>query len=350
MWGDYHARELALYIQRVADGAAVSDFFSELPMIISDINQNTRDAVSRAAPDTQHCRRTPPPIQATNFSTGLVTLEPNGGQVPWHNQEQEEVYFIVEGTAEMCLGEERRELSAGQAVYIPPGVFHQLTNVGDTPLQDDLLLRPRRRCRPLAPGTGRHACRRPASMPRRSPPAPGRSAPTNQPNSYPSPLQNHLTAIDGHQVPQNRHHHERRHRTHGHQPALLRSILAIIKQGGVKISDDEVIMPDPILVGRSDDKLESSPRGRRYPRSTRPILTRRWPTALLQSTSTPRRPTGAPTASGRRSPPASTSTARSRPPTTRATPYELYQAQEAGVKHGVVQDKLWLPGLLKLKT
>jgi mannose-6-phosphate isomerase-like protein (cupin superfamily) len=24
--------------------------------------------------------------------------------VPWHNQEQEEIYFIVEGTGEMCLG------------------------------------------------------------------------------------------------------------------------------------------------------------------------------------------------------------------------------------------------------
>jgi len=73
------------------------------------------------------------PIQAKNFSIGNVTLEPNGGQVPWHNQEQEEVYFILEGTAEMCLGEERRTLTAGQAVYIPPRVFHQVTNIGDTP-------------------------------------------------------------------------------------------------------------------------------------------------------------------------------------------------------------------------
>ena len=73
------------------------------------------------------------PIQATQFSMGNVTLDPNGGQVPWHNQEQEEIYFIVEGTAEMCLGEERQILTAGQAVYIPHNVFHQLTNVGDTP-------------------------------------------------------------------------------------------------------------------------------------------------------------------------------------------------------------------------
>ncbi len=33
----------------------------------------------------------------------------------------------------MCLREERRILKGGQAVYIPPRVFHQLTNVGDKP-------------------------------------------------------------------------------------------------------------------------------------------------------------------------------------------------------------------------
>jgi mannose-6-phosphate isomerase-like protein (cupin superfamily) len=75
------------------------------------------------------------PIQATNFSLGYVTLDPNGGQVPWHNQEQEEIYFVLEGTGEMCLGAERQTVSSGQAVYIPSGVFHQLTNISDTPLK-----------------------------------------------------------------------------------------------------------------------------------------------------------------------------------------------------------------------
>src|ERR1041385_5025556 len=36
---------------------------------------------------------------------------------------------------------------------------------------------------------------------------------------------------------------------------LLRSIKAIIDQGGVRLSDSEVIMPDPILVGRNEAKL-----------------------------------------------------------------------------------------------
>jgi len=38
---------------------------------------------------------------------------------------------------------------------------------------------------------------------------------------------------------------------------LLRSICPIMKQGGIRISDNEVIMPDPILVGRNPEKLRA---------------------------------------------------------------------------------------------
>jgi mannose-6-phosphate isomerase-like protein (cupin superfamily) len=102
-------------------------------MIVSDIHQIpgrrypagrwTRNVVGGVAP-----------IQANQFAMGYVVLNPKGGQVPWHNQDQEEVYFVVDGTGEMCLGDERRVLTAGQAAYIPSKVFHQLTNIGDTPL------------------------------------------------------------------------------------------------------------------------------------------------------------------------------------------------------------------------
>ncbi len=74
------------------------------------------------------------PIEARNFSMGYVTLDPRGGQGPWHDQESGEVYFIISGTGEMCLGEERQTVRTGQAVSIPPGVYHQLTNPGDEPL------------------------------------------------------------------------------------------------------------------------------------------------------------------------------------------------------------------------
>lgn len=71
------------------------------------------------------------PISADNFCLGLVTLDPQGGQVPWHNHDQEEVYVILEGSAELCVGEERGLIAAGQAVYIPSGAYHQLTNLSD---------------------------------------------------------------------------------------------------------------------------------------------------------------------------------------------------------------------------
>ncbi len=75
------------------------------------------------------------PIQAKNFCIGFVTLEPNGGQVPWHNHDQEEVYIVLDGIGEIVIGEEYQRLEAGQAVYISPRVFHQLTNIGDSPLK-----------------------------------------------------------------------------------------------------------------------------------------------------------------------------------------------------------------------
>ncbi|HVO18657.1 MAG TPA: cupin domain-containing protein [Anaeromyxobacter sp.] len=74
------------------------------------------------------------PIQASGFCMGYVTLEAGGGQVPWHDHDQEEVYFIVRGTAEACVGEERQTVTTGQALYVPPRTFHQLTNLGDEPM------------------------------------------------------------------------------------------------------------------------------------------------------------------------------------------------------------------------
>ena len=103
-------------------------------MIIADLNQiEGRRYPARRR--TQNLVGGASPIQAKCFAIGNVTLDPHGGQVPWHNQEQEEVYFVLEGTGEMCLGDERQVVTSGQAVYIPPGVFHQMTNIGDTPLR-----------------------------------------------------------------------------------------------------------------------------------------------------------------------------------------------------------------------
>ena len=96
-------------------------------MIVADLAQ-IAGRVYPARRRTQNIVGGASPIQASNFAMGMVTLEPNGGQVPWHNQEQEEVYMVLQGRGEICVGAEKREIGAGQAVFLPPTVFHQLTN------------------------------------------------------------------------------------------------------------------------------------------------------------------------------------------------------------------------------
>jgi mannose-6-phosphate isomerase-like protein (cupin superfamily) len=103
-------------------------------MIIADLDK----IKGRTFPARRHTRNLvggASPIQASAFAMGVVELEPEGGQVPWHNQDQEEIYFILEGDGEMCLGDECSGIHAGQAVYIPSGIFHQLTNTGKTPMK-----------------------------------------------------------------------------------------------------------------------------------------------------------------------------------------------------------------------
>ncbi|HYL76659.1 MAG TPA: Gfo/Idh/MocA family oxidoreductase [Bryobacteraceae bacterium] len=131
---------------------------------------------------------------------------------------------------------------------------------------------------------------------------------------------------------------------------LRRSILAIMEQGGVKISENEVIMPKPMLVGRNAAKLEAlAQESGGVP----------WTTDLERALDDPDYSIyfDAQT-TDRRAPAVRQAIARGKhiyceKPSADSlqTALELYRlAETAGVKHGVVQDKLWLPGLLKLKT
>lgn len=102
-------------------------------MLIADLEQipgRTYPARRR----TQNLVGGASPIKMPEFCMGYVTLDPDGGQVPWHDHPQQEVYFIIEGTGEMCVDREIQMVNAGQAVFIPAGLFHQLTNRGHTPL------------------------------------------------------------------------------------------------------------------------------------------------------------------------------------------------------------------------
>lgn len=47
----------------------------------------------------------------------------------------EEIYYILEGRGEMRLDGETRLVGPGDAIAIPPGATHQITNVGRTVLK-----------------------------------------------------------------------------------------------------------------------------------------------------------------------------------------------------------------------
>ena len=68
---------------------------------------------------------------------------------------------------------------------------------------------------------------------------------------------------------------------------LIRSIIAIRDQGGVKLSNGDRVMPDPILVGRDARKVERSPSALRSSAGP-PISTRRSRTRKTRCFSMPR--------------------------------------------------------------
>jgi predicted dehydrogenase len=131
---------------------------------------------------------------------------------------------------------------------------------------------------------------------------------------------------------------------------LMRSIYAIIQQGGVKISPTERILPEPLLVGRNKVKLEElSQRTNGIPFSTDLDAALADPkySIYFDAQTTDRRADAVKKAI------AAGKHVYCEKPTsgTTETAFELYElARKAGVKHGVVQDKLWLPGLVKLKA
>ena len=51
-----------------------------------------------------------------------------------HHLETEEVYYVLKGRGSMTVGAETREVSAGDAVFIPRGHAHTLDNTGDEPM------------------------------------------------------------------------------------------------------------------------------------------------------------------------------------------------------------------------
>jgi len=130
---------------------------------------------------------------------------------------------------------------------------------------------------------------------------------------------------------------------------LIRSICAIRKEGGVALGDGRRVMPDPILVGRNRAKLEALAKAHGVDRVTTDLdhaLRSPDDTVYFDAASTGLRPDliRKAIAAGKH-----VYTEKPTAPTLAEALDLAQRAKAAGVKHGVVQDKLWLPGLLKLR-
>ena len=130
---------------------------------------------------------------------------------------------------------------------------------------------------------------------------------------------------------------------------LIRSIVAIRQQGGIKVNQSDAIMPEPILMGRNPEKLKAL---------AEKTGVEKWSTDLdslladdaypvyfdAQVTNLRYDAVKQAIAAGKH--------IYSEKPIAEHTQQalEMYElAKKAGVKNGVVQDKLWLPGLQKLR-
>lgn len=62
-------------------------------------------------------------------------LPPGCSTLKHHHLKSEEIYYILEGEALMHLGEETTRVGPGDAIAIPPGTPHQITNRGASVLR-----------------------------------------------------------------------------------------------------------------------------------------------------------------------------------------------------------------------
>ena len=66
-----------------------------------------------------------------NQSLAEARLAPGASTAGHHHVKTEEIYYILEGQGRVQVGDEYREVTVGDAVAVPPGSYHKITNTGE---------------------------------------------------------------------------------------------------------------------------------------------------------------------------------------------------------------------------
>lgn len=67
-------------------------------------------------------------------SLAEARVAPGQSTQPHYHPQTEEIYYILQGQGRMCIGQESRDVGIGDAIAIPPGAPHQITNTGERTL------------------------------------------------------------------------------------------------------------------------------------------------------------------------------------------------------------------------
>jgi predicted dehydrogenase len=135
----------------------------------------------------------------------------------------------------------------------------------------------------------------------------------------------------------------------GYRQHLVRSLLTIRDQGGVLLDDGTAIFPEPVLVGRNEQRLRQIAEQHGIPRWTTnldDVLSDPGIDVYFDAQVTPAREAslGKAIAAGKH-----VYTEKPVAETVGGAVQLARAARAAGLVHGVVQDKLFLPGIIKLR-